>query len=646
MQGRGQDIDLDIAIERERRRRAAQPPKGVKSPEEIAALNAADKAAVTQGDKVGKMFTTAMDAATFGLGGLAQDALGGGDFRANRDLRAAYKADLPWFLSIPAGVAGALVNPVGSVLGPAKAGAGALRTAGKGLLEGAIQGGASAVGENVGRTDGFGEAVGAGVTLGGLLGGTVAGASRKFARRGIDPIAEAAQRRAQDAVDADKALTYTVPVIPKGRGMPEPMEIDLAGPTLTAHARGAAKSVPGRTVATEAFAAREAAMPTAITGDIPDAVKTGERLRAARKAQAEQDFGVAVEATKGRPYISPALDDVRETPTGRAAWLEVQRNRPDLVAGVGDPERALPIVETTVGGAADRPPGFELSGGLMDVPVVRKEAVPDAEAWHEISRQLNRWAKGEQGQVFPEGVSAISAGNALKLLKRLKDEMPPLHQKAIDNYADASRKIDALETGRTPWKANPNPLNKKALPLAEIESDFAKATPTEQALMSQGKRFDIASRVREGALTPAKAAAKLADPQSSLSRELDIAGVPLANRLKAWNVAVERQKNIISGKGDALEPESRDLLSQVSETVAPTFWWSVVRAARHALGKGAERTKMQTGKEDAAFMKMLTSKQGTIKGLLDALALQDEKVGTTAAKASARAGRVGGLLFR
>lgn len=116
-------------------------------------------------DTVEGLGQAAGDAATFGALGLLDDALSTGfsadpkaqeRFRIARDLRKERRAETteahPTAM-LASQLTGALLNPVGRVLGPVKAGAGVLRTVGKAALEGASQAGLQTVGENAGTSD-------------------------------------------------------------------------------------------------------------------------------------------------------------------------------------------------------------------------------------------------------------------------------------------------------------------------------------------------------------------------------------------------------------------------------------------------------------------------------------------------------------
>ena len=489
------------------------------------------------------------DASTFGLSGLALDTfnsrLAMGDdaswerFRARRDARQVNREAMQGSDQLGAGIAGGLMNPSSAFLGPARAGAGALRIMGKGLLEGALQGGAQVAGENVGATNdpatgsSLGGRVGAGMAVGGLFGGAIApfaahiagGASR------MDPVAEAAARRAAEAARTDRALGHTVPVLPTGPGMPRPMDIDRVGPESIAQARGATRNTRGWEATRAPFEARMAEMPNALTGDAPDAITLGNQLRADRDAQASVDFPAAVEDGKGIPIDSPFLNKLLMTRAGRVAWAEIQAARPGMVLASGDPARALPVVTRTT----------------PDGPV--DEVFPDAEAVHEMTRWLRERSKTGKGQVPPDGVGSHEAGIALGLLEQTRNELPPLHRVAVDNYARNSEPISALEMGRGRWAVNPSP-GKKAdrMAVANVRSRMAKMSPEAQDMVRTGKQFDLATRVNEGKLTPAKAVKQLNRPNSTLAQEMDISGSPLPARLRAWNDVAERQSSVLPAK--------------------------------------------------------------------------------------------------
>lgn len=563
-------------------------------------------------DAIGAVAQTALDAMTFGGAGLLEDALTKGSFRENRDMRAANKAALPARVAIPAAMVGGILNPVGSVLGPAKLGAGALRAAIRGLGEGAIQAGASGVGENIGTTaDPFGlKHGGAGVMFGapfGAVGGAV-GRSRALSRArtaGFANETESASRRASAALDADKS--YTVPVLPRGPGAPKATTLDVSGPTMQREANKAAQSIPGRqafvtkfterdaqraksieeafdhatgTTAKDADAfardladierARDAAnasqkaqydqlvanlkrshsqavaaakvkpKPTTTSealdvlrqesgGDIPDAVDVLRSVKEGRSAQAARDYPAAIAATKGRPApLTKEAEAFLKSPTGQAAWKAVQRNRGDVVAA--DPSRAFPEVTVI---SSDLPPGFTREQ-VEKIPALREaltkqEAVPDAEAWHEIKRYVQDAAKLGAGEATPEGVQAIHAHNAMGLLDTVIGQQDEMFRAADLPYAASSAEMEATRLGMTPTKGNPPSKRALTRSLTAVEDRVSALPKNEVDLFRIGKQFDIASRLRAG-LSPQRAAKLLDEPTSDLSREITLAYGPGAPR--------------------------------------------------------------------------------------------------------------------
>lgn len=225
--------------------------------------------------------SSAFDAATFGLAGLATDALSPGDFRTNRDARRAAYDQMSTSDRLLSSVAGGLASPVSSVTGVAKAGSGLLAKAGRGALEGAAQGALTGLGENIGTTEGalLPTAIGAGV--GGIAGSVLAPAIARVAQGRSTP-ARDALRRALMAQEMDagpvvppvqppmqtgrlaRPVPQTTPLAPVEPTLPVPMAVDEAGPTMRAYARGATGTVPGREAFRGPFEARTAAMPDAM----------------------------------------------------------------------------------------------------------------------------------------------------------------------------------------------------------------------------------------------------------------------------------------------------------------------------------------------------------------------------------------------
>ena len=663
-------------------------PEGPSDRERTARANAREATSKAEREALNTAstsFINFLDAGTFGLAGLATDALSPGSFRANRDARQAIYNEIPTGERMALGLAGGLLNPVSKVPGLGQGGS-LLRIAGRGAATGAAMGAAQGIGENVGTTSGATIPALQMAAGGALLGGALAPAAARFAQVGpktfFDPLTQnlpdflgggaakarrtaeltrnAASGRAAAAARADADLgdarmNYELPKAPMFSGRtgrlsrptihtlpPSPasgMDLDRAGPSMLSQARGATGTVPGREAFRGPFAAREAEITSGLTKGVPDAVQTGERLRAERAAQADADYGAAIEATKGQPVETPSLDALLETPTGKAAWRAVQTDRPDLVLGVGDPNRALPQVEKP--SLLNPNALFEVQESPFGPPPAEMRTVPDAEAIHELTRYLRKWSSGEKGQVFPEGVSAISASNALKLLERAQSELPEPFRIANENYAEASKAIDALELGRTPWTANPNPLRRRAEPLAKVEKKVARMAPENAALVREGKQFDLATRVNEGRLTPRRAVEQMDRPGSSLGREMGIAGGPLPARLRAADDVLERQKAVLPRGLLALEPETGGAVTQVAENMRPSWFWTAQKYLKDVLGNSAAQTVAQRGREDAAFANLLTGDPGDTQRAIAYFRARDKAAGVAAEKIAATAGRVG-----
>lgn len=378
-------------------------------------------------DTIGAVAQEILQGATFGLEGLVEDALSRGSFRENRDARAANRAALPAYLSIPAGVTGALINPVGSLLGPAKAGAGVLRTLGKGALEGAAQAGITGTAENVGTTaDPTGLKSGAMyAAVGAPLGAAGAVYGRRLANsRAASAGFDAPKRRLGEAVDADMA--YEVPVFPKGPGAPKPRAFDVAGPTVRAEAKEAARSIPGREAIRKPFEQFEADVPKRIgegfdaaTGttakDADDLAREIASLEAARAqanttqaaiyddviAQLKEAHRVAVEEAK-RTALPKALNVLEEESGGKI---------PDAVETLGQ----LKDARSELAGH-NYPNAIEATKGQ---PV---EMTPEAEAFLKTPTGQAAWqfAQRARADIVPSDPS-----RALPNVRKLSDKAPP-----------------------------------------------------------------------------------------------------------------------------------------------------------------------------------------------------------------------------
>jgi hypothetical protein len=624
-------------------------------------INDREQAATPQdvGEAMAPALSSAFDAGTFGLAGIATDALSPGDFRTNRDMRQKAYSEMPTSDRILSSVAGGLANPVARFVRPAAGGAGVFAKAGRGALEGALQGAATGFGENVGTTSGAREGTLAGALIGGGLGAAaapaMAGAARFLERPSglagsqmdlmippLDKYGEAAVRRSQRITTTDGGLA---PTPRRGTGRPEPMAVDVAGPQAMAELRGATGTVGGREAFRRPFDAREAQMPSAVTQGTPDAVALENQLRAARSVRGRENFGAAVAETKGQPVESDVISELMQTPMGAKAWRDIQERRPNIVFGQNDPARALPSVPKGMPEGAVPVEGLEPTA-LNAIPAAtpKQTVVPDAEAVHEMKQLLAEWGRLDPEVARASGIDAKGAQAALEGFGRVREELAPPFASADAQYAEDSGLLDAVRLGRSPWKNNPSAQSERAGKLAttNVLDRFAMMTPEEQALLRSSKQYDIATRVREGTVTPQKAARKMAKPGSALARELSMAGGDIGPRLQAWADPLERQAAILPKGQISVEPETSSLLAGIADRVAPTLPWMVAKSARHAAGGSSTANVARRGLEDAELGRLWTQSPETLAEVLGRMAREDESVGLARRAGAGAAGGVGG----
>lgn len=133
----------------------------------------------TAADKVGSAAQAFSDASTFGLSGLATDALSGGDFAENRRIRKEGKAALPAGVRIGAEVLGSLATPIpGGTLLKTAPKAGLLAKIGRGAGDAALQSGVAGTvsGLDKATPEGLVNALGKGAgsaVAGGIAGGAL-----------------------------------------------------------------------------------------------------------------------------------------------------------------------------------------------------------------------------------------------------------------------------------------------------------------------------------------------------------------------------------------------------------------------------------------------------------------------------------------
>lgn len=380
----------------------------------------------TASDQIGAMASTALDAATYGLGGIAaaagSAALGQGSFQENRDAWAKNKSALPWQASVPSAIVGAVANPIGAFLGPVPKGAGLMRTLGKGAAEGLAQGGMTGIGENVGTSDdptGIKHGVVSGV-IGAPFGAAGAVAGRYLSRRGTDKIQEAATQRHEKALDADRS--YTVPVVsqpgPQLPGVPEPRGIDVAGPTTMKEAQQAAKSIPGRQAIEPAFKEMEASLPSRTTEGFDYATGTTaadadalarqvaglEQARDAANAAQKVAYTKQIESLKSAHKA--AVEQAKVTAIPRA--LEIVKNE----AGGEIPDATKILQETREArgaqAARDYPAAIDATKGQPAPPTPEAEAFlktpTGASIWKMVQRERADVVGVDPSRALPEVV--------------------------------------------------------------------------------------------------------------------------------------------------------------------------------------------------------------------------------------------------
>lgn len=625
----------------------------------MASENALDRArSRTYLDDLGAVAQSFADAGTFGAVGLLDDALTPGGFTANRNARRASREELPASARVAAGISGGLaaglINPV-SFLRASPASASLIARMGKGAAEGAIQGGVSQFGENVGATERYpGEmtdVVRTGAVAGGLLGGVVTPMAQRLAdvgaKRFFDPLhpvvpdrlggaamrgrmvaesaSDQAARNIEEGITADVAAGFRPPTPPRGPGFPEPMALDVQGPNVLSRARGATGTVAGREAMRGPLEARAARARAEVTQGTPDAPAIQQNLEAAREAQA--GYEDVWEQTKGTPVLTPWLEDfINKTDIGKKAWEAAMRSRQTVV--LDDPTRALPTVQRWNGPE------------LVDSPV------PDAEAVHLMKRYLGRLAGNEDAAVA-EGFTADAAKKALSSFRNVREALPPVVRAADDRYAETSGLIDALQTGRTPWR--PNPVNPRA-DIANVVRDInalpAQAGPASpRAMVNIGKQFDIASRIREGGegVIP-RMAEQARNPQSALAQELAVMGGDMPARLSAWSDVLERQGAVLPSGVVPTEPGAEGLLGAIAEVAGPSAPLIAARTGRKLIGRQSPRAQAARSRADEIVSELMTQTPEQFQAYLRRMRAMDAAQAKAGRGASRAAGIIGGLL--
>ena len=398
-----------------------------------------------------------------------------------------------------------------------------------------------------------------------------------------DAVRRASTAQARDVKEGN-APAAPLPTAPALEGQPTAMGVDIAGPNMLAQARGAAQSTGGRTAFEGPFAAREEAAVPSITSGTEDAMRKLQRMRQSRGATAAVDKEAALQATTGIPIgITPEMQQVFDTPTGRRVVNAAMRSRRNM------PMRPLPQTQSV--NAA----GEQVSSEM-----------PDEETLHIMTQILGHAAGMEGKQPNPTGKAAIDARSAKWMREQLQEQLGPEFETFIANYRNASRPIRTLNIGRTPGQLNPPmPEGGSKVPksLSDIRAEMPTMTPAELEALQTGKRFDIASRLNTGTLSPEQIAKSMTNPGSPLAQEMEIAGGPMAGRAQNWASALERQRQVMPSRGPTATEEAGPPLI---DNLATTTKWLTRNFAKAGLGSASEKAKATQSLRDQAFARLLT----------------------------------------
>ncbi len=575
---------------REREGKGRTPPRGVRSPEEIAAANAADpERQLTTGDELARSFVNLLDAGTWGGAGLATDALqslfqGEGAFRANRDARQALYNQMPAAERLALGVAGGIANPY-SFFGKIKTGSKLLR-AGLGALEGGTQGALQGAGENIGTESGFVDPAISGAKWGAGLGGLFGTIASRFAKKPT-----AGEALVEQTAIADAPVTRQVPVI-RDPLAPAPLAIDVAGPVTTAAARKAAQSPKGKAVAEAKLAPRMdekqggllRAFDEVTRTNEDDAVRLAAQIRTAEQARdaanglqkeqyaeevrtlqeqyrqlvAKQRDAYAAQKEQARAdYV--AAKPTEPTPTDALNVLKAEGDVPDVDATL----KAMHEARGQVGKSYEDI--WQATRG-KEVPMT-----PQAEAFLKTSVGQKVWAKVQSeradlaqfddamklptrplrpGSAEFEAVPDAEAWHRMKeyVNKAAKvgagqgpiegvsaadaifarDKMLPALREQSSAAADVDLQYANMSDDMRAFAAGANK--------GRWSKSFDEMTPSQQELYRQGRRAYFGRVIRSGKSRDALAK-QLSDPNTTLAQDADLAFSPGASRRIAQQIA-------------------------------------------------------------------------------------------------------------
>ena len=234
------------------------------------------------------------------------------------------------------------------------------------------------------------------------------------------------------------------------------------------------------------------------------------------------------------------------------------------------------------------------------------EQVPDQEALHIMTQILGHAAGMEGKQPNPTGKAAIDARSAKWMREQLQEQLGPEFQTLITNYRNASRPMRALNIGRTPGQLNPAiPEGGSKVPksLSDIRAEMRTMTPAELDALQKGKRFDIASRLHSGTLSPEQVAQAMKNVGSPLAQELQIAGGPMAGRAQNWAPILERQRQVLPSSSPTV---TQDAGPALIDNLATNPKWLARNLARAGLGSESAKAQATQSLRDQAFARLLT----------------------------------------
>lgn len=234
------------------------------------------------------------------------------------------------------------------------------------------------------------------------------------------------------------------------------------------------------------------------------------------------------------------------------------------------------------------------------------EEVLDQEALHIITQILGHAAGMEGKQPNPTGKAAIDARSAKWMREQLQEQLGPEFQTLITNYRNASRPMRAINIGRTPGQLNPAiPEGGSKVPksLSDIRAEMRTMTPAELEALQIGKRYDIASRLHSGTLSPEQIAQAMKNVGSPLAQELQIAGGPIAGRAQNWAPILERQRQVLPSSSPTATQDAGPVLI---DNLATSPKWLARNLARAGLGSESAKAQATQSLRDQAFARLLT----------------------------------------